>query len=834
MISRFQLVLAAALSLLAVGTIHADTVFVASDGLLVHMPRSTLKILDPPEVWITDDDGLPKKVKIEQLNIAGTLKGNMIGWHPDYGPNFFIVSVVDSKSGRISTLPQNIIKCTIKPSRTGKGFMGYFNNKTPANVTSYPDFLFQLRVLQLPHKEDAMHPHRSRFLVSTAYRGQYLFYLDEETDPGTGIKTLSATEVGEVKTDVPGGYGYRVINIDLIDPRQYQSNEIRKDDPYAIAMWIDDTFGKGEYWSHEKNVFKYLASNLLIATVDDSGDIPLLKIRRVSDDAGAFSRMTRNAWKQPTAITGGALINPDEHGVISYWFTKSVHYWSEESRQSGFVDFAKETWSGQLTYNSKEKTFGMNLFSRSNDYRWSCKARDKAGLGKYGNLFGKTTDFIPNMFAWNHNPRIRGEMRQGTKDIFIDSVVAKDKACLDKETDFIEASWESKSFSIGTINYADRDEVEKAEAAITPDETLSLTKDEKALVAKGTKVDLVVYSWPYFAVDPANLIGNNSVATPTFTSARVEQVVEWEKSSHGGGFDAKLGFGMKTAVVEFSVSAIGGYARKFEKEDHKTETNTKQLTEERSTESSIDHFGTEGFVIYSEIRPQMKVQGTFHPRFSEVIFLPGLNDEFKFPVTRFDMIAEVPSRLQRFNIKNPNEEWNSDPKVGLKPSPLSKGLIARDFGSAIACNGFDCERVKAKIAKWEQEAKLQGLITLSKLTKDYEEKRENGADTGVKDRPKVFYCDNKDTHSFSEQVMKTKITDSSWYAGFNFTMKPVLIGAVADVTAKYSGAYIYKSSVGDTESWAMTFPRAVKAGDASRLKGSVLSASLHESHARVR
>jgi hypothetical protein len=641
---------------------------------------------------------------------------------------------------------------------------------------------------------------QARLLFVNGSASLYQLDLIETRDNGLGMQLLRAEFNAERPPQQEPAIA-RWINLDLIDLNPLvASTEKLAPIPTAIAIWYQRS---GKHW--EQPNYWAQANSLALASGSGAGALSVYQRLEHHDDEDRWlwGNQAPTAWDMRSgsytapAISGGALVMPDENGNLSYWFSRTWYetkyayipaqygwewtffpiWWMQTYR----LDFVFDRQMGRLTFRSPDPT-------HASTFRWradSSKAGDE-NLWRHRYLRG-----------W-YGPTVR----TGDKDkpeerglVYLDNLV-KDPPGSSKP------EWTRDSRPIGTLT---RKPVKAVEAIglseydgakdLTP-----LQEKARDYIHAGRTLQMVLYGWPYFPLTVAPEQGN----TPAFVRGRKEQTIVWARSHFGKGFDLELGFqgGMKE-LFKVSQTVIGGLSYQAGSERNQSTTQETALTLDWKSDTRREQFELQGYVVWQDIKPTITEFGLLKPKNAEKIKLAGLPSyEFAFfvGVVGFQNQEEISLESDSFDLTNPEADFSDDGR--MRPRPLSAGLAPRVVNGrpiASALTPANYEAVSADIAEWERQVQLDDLIALST--------GKRGEVTGVTQvRRERYKLSEKKALQFADEVSVGSTEQWEWYAGAHFKFESELVGPMIDLTAKLSGG----SETGETkdsgESWSLAVP----------------------------
>jgi hypothetical protein len=781
-IAFLTLVLGLMLWSLPGGEVRADTSFMAGDGENLVYGFSTLKVKLP-----VGENGLMKQV--DHARLLGTIRGKPVVATLDSGGKnkLYMVDILNSKEARFSNLYQNIIDVDVKSDVSWNNILNPYGNIQPEeNIT---------RILEVPAPDNP--DGASVLLLVNGTQNLWMLSLTEKTDLKSNVRRL------KVKALKHWVSPERYINLDYIDLNAFVANkkEIQKEIPGAIAVWYQRS-----NLFFTQCLFQVQANSLALATLTDQG----LNLYQRLEDEFPFNEMKEgpDPYAQPRkkeyivrAITGGAFINPEASGAISYWFgATNIEY---DKRKSGGLfniiqDFYLETYKYPLYFDPLANRILIEAPVLKRDSIWWWYVEDE----DYGSANGRRAHYIRHLTG----PRIRRASDVGRPaDIHIDNYLKPDKSHKD------DPSWKSYSHPQGVLHQlSDGPDWEVTGVSRYDDQSddnlTAMEIAEKRMVQQGANVVMVVYGWPYFGTKDRP----SAINTPVFERKDYEQKTHWERSSNGGGFQQEVGFQFFKGAGwprKFRVSEIGGFS--FDIGDQTTEVESFADTLEaryHDTKTSFERFKKWGLVVFKRIKPMVSKYGRFVPASKDwqkqsIVTVKGLEQyRFEFPVAILDVESDTGLELRRFDMTNPDYELPDDPKLEPDPSPLSAGLAPRAVHTLAA---QDVNADLKKIIDWERTYHVKDFILLA------DSKTLKPSVTGLKVVHRYDYNLADDKHmDFSKTHSKEDFNSKSWYEGANFKMEPYPFTAVpgffVDLSARYNGSFATSDTTEIGKAYRMT------------------------------
>lgn len=734
-----------------------DTIFKAGDGNNLIFGRSVVTVNLP------DSRGKDKDIR---CLLMGTVKGKPAVYPLDPGPEYnnklYLVEIIDSTKAYFANRVPNIVPVVMTGTSLDR-VIGY--STQPLG-----------RILEIADPDNENEP----ILLLTHGTGDlYMFSLVATKDPKIGITTLKAQQREKWSSPI------RYINLDLIDLDKALANRDNKEPvPPTIAVWYQR---EGKLWDSRN--FNQQPNSLALASFDKSAGLALYQTDL--NGVAPFNSQYEgpDCWHlkggedhYTPVIVGGAFVNPDENGKVTYWFSQNYLQYEKRSWPLIVLNAVDtwhrlETWGSEIRYSKAEGRLTLEPPKQANVYWWEYWTKD----------WGKADTQIERFVRWATGPYVRTDE---TNQIYIDHYVT------DPPHDD-GPSWLLPSTVVGRLHIeTDRPgEVRgiseydgKSEEDLT-----AMEKRERALVNGNTNVTMVVYGWPYFAA-----LGTPSpLNTPSFSRKEGTQHIGWQKGSYGGGFESKVGVGGTGGggflpLGEYSSTMIGGFS--WESGTETTDVETTSVTISASYhDTPFDEFTRWGIVVYNTVKPKVINWYSFMPDKSATISVTGLEGyEFAFPVASFGVNPDTAMFYERFDVTRPEQLIGKDEKGNVIPSPLSAGLVPRDAPTTLTRENRDAA-VKA-IQAWEEKTKLKDFLTLI-----------DKAGSGVTVNQTYSYkLDNDAWLSASKQGSKSTTDDKEWYGGFNWSYKPSLpLGPVLDITVKHTGSFSTKDTASTEKAYTL-------------------------------
>jgi hypothetical protein len=730
---------------------------------------------------------LEGKLRTVDARLVGTVRGKPVvaTWYPGGKNKLFMVTIIDSKRARFSDQEQNIIPIPTE-WRWDEDIL------RPRENHSLQDSEHITRVLEVP--APGKPATESVLLLVNGTQNLWKFSLTETTDPKSNAKMLKAREVKRWDSS------RRYINLDLIDLNAYvvkkEKDEMGveaevKEIPTAIAVWYqrENLFFN---WNHYRNQ----ANSLALANLTDDGLhlyqkmeeglFPFMTWQGDLDDPSHWGmREGPDPYQQEKkktygtrCVTGGAFVNPDSSGTISYWFgTSNVNYWNKKKKHAGHTGFYLETWKYHIYFDTAKNRIMFHVLAGSLDSIWWWWMGDKTA----GDANGRRARYIRHVTG----PRIR---LWDAHTVYIDNWLVPDAA------GGPGANWEKDHVSQikGRLHELDApwDAVGVSQYDGIDNSTLTRMQiNERRFENLGANVVMVVYGWPYFGVNDTPSSRN----TPSFTRSYSKQKIKWTRSSNGGGFESEMGFRLGLAR-KYQVSAIGGSY--WDKGDQTTTVETYPVdlhADYDSTQTSFERFKKWGLVVFNLIKPTVLRYGRFLPNSADpedyfVIHAQGLEGyRFEFTAVTLGVHPDTNLEMRQFDMTNPFYEIGEE----RTPSPLSVGLARRDVHTvAKKTSTQDLELIE----KWENDNKIKDFV--DQATKP---------DTGLKVVHSYTYGlgENK-TMGYSKTFSKEEFNSRSWYSGGQFKVEPRTgWGPVAALSGRYTDSFSSSDTTAEDKAYEM-------------------------------
>lgn len=734
---KMILVLAPILCLLAAGELRADLSFMAGDGNNVAYGRSLMQCNLP-----IDEKGTLGDV---ECLLVGTVKGIPVvaatSQTKATADQLFMVEIIDSGHARFSGSIANIV--SIKLHET-----------TLAAVMTVEQWGYPYaQVLEIPHPDN---PDReSILLLVNGTENVFMLDLRTTTEAATGLKILKAREYNRWLADV------RIINLDRIDLNAYLKRpEETEPLPSSLAVWYQR---KGNFWNNRN--FRSQANSLALAEVRTYD----LELYQKLETVAPFDRMTVDGpdvwhlkgkdWIHAFSVAGGAFINPDRNGAITYWF----------GERELLYRYTTIWFTGRIQTRTDLFTYGVELYFDQITQRVMLKEPKLANILRW---FYDTKD-------WNRaDTQINLYQRYGAwlklrKDsanaLFIDGL------CSPRADE--GPNWYKQSTTIGKLEQHEGvtwssvqqiSEYDDNQSELTP-----MQRRERQLVNQGVRVSTVVYGWPYFGAKGTQGSSN----TPSFARKESNQKISWKKESYGVGFNSEFGrqWGLKLkgkVVRKSSLSAVSGFSWSTGKQTTDIETTADKISVSYH-DISFENFSKEGIIVYNTVNPTLLEYGTFLPVNASSIHVDGLDEtyEFVFPVASVGVSQDTNLTYMRFDVTNPEKTLFNE------ASPLSTGLAPRPV--ATLRPGFE-EVMKdvGPILDWQGANQVDDFVNLA-----------NEKKAGLKVVKRFDYRPDIDkTMDYSKEHTSAQTTHWDWYAGTHWKTTPDTTGFLADVTVKHNGS----------------------------------------------
>lgn len=724
--------------LLAGGELRADLSFMAGDGNNVAYGRSLMRCNLP-----IDEKGTLGDV---ECLLVGTVQGLPVvaATHQTKATadQLFMVEIIDSGHARFSGSIANII--SIKLHET-----------TLAAVMTVEQWGYPYaQVLEIPHPDN---PDReSILLLVNGTENVFMLDLRTTTEAATGLKILKAREYHRWLADV------RIINLDRIDLNAYLKHPADKEPlPAALAVWYQR---KGNFWNNRN--FRTQANSLALAEVRTYGIELYQKLETVSP----FDRMTvdgPDVWHmkeersaQSYGVAGGAFINPDGNGAISYWFGEiELEYLYEVPYFTGRIHIKPRltTHGTEIYYDPQAQRVMLKDPKRANRFGWDYWTKEWDRADTQINLYQRYG-------AWL-------KLRKDS-----DGALFIDGACSPRADK--GPYWSEASTTIGKleqhegVNWSSVQQIseydDKSESELT-----EMQRRERQLVNQGVRVSTVVYGWPYFGAKGTPGSSN----TPSFARKESNQKISWKKESYGAGFNSEFGrqwgLPVKGKVVrKSSLSAVSGFSWSTGKQTTDIETTADKISVSYH-DISFDNFSKEGIIVYNTVNPTLLEYGTFRPVNASSIHVDGLDETYElvFPVASVGVSQDTNLTYMRFDVTNPEKTLFDE------ASPLSTGLAPRPVTALRP--GFEAviEDVN-RILDWQRANQVDEVVRLAVQKK-----------AGLKVVKRFDYRPDIDkTMDYSKEHTSAQTTHWDWYAGIHWKTTPDVTGFLADVTVKHNGS----------------------------------------------
>jgi|GEM_PF-3073859 len=734
---KMILVLAPILCLLAAGELRADLSFMAGDGNNVAYGRSLMQCNLP-----IDEKGTLGDV---ECLLVGTVKGIPVVAATNQtkatADQLFMVEIIDSGNARFSGSIANIV--SIKLHET-----------TLAAVMTVEQWGYPYaQVLEIPHPDN---PDReSILLLVNGTENVFMLELRTTTEAATGLKILKAREYNRWLADV------RIINLDRIDLNAYLKRpEETEPLPSSLAVWYQR---KGNFWNNRN--FRTQANSLALAEVRTYD----LELYQKLETVAPFDRMTvdgpdvwhskEKGWVYTYSVAGGALINPDGNGAITYWFGERYLYYGYKDKWfQGHIQFVSEliTYGIELRYDQETQRVMLKDPQRANRFGWWYWTKEWDRADREINLYQRYG-------AWL-------KLRKDS-----DGTLKIDGACSPRADE--GPWWEQATLPIGKleqhegVTWSSVQQIseydDKSESQLT-----EMQRRERQLVNQGVRVSTVVYGWPYFGAKGTPGSSN----TPSFARKESNQKISWKKESYGAGLNTEFGkqWGIKTKNVGFktSLTSVQGFSWSTGKQTTDIETTADKISASYH-DISFEDFSKEGIIVYNAVNPTLLEYGTFLPQNADAIHVDGVDEayEFVFPVASVGVSQDTNLTYMRFDVTNPEKTLFDE------ASPLSTGLGPRPVTTLRP--GFEAviEDVN-RILDWQGANRVDELVTLAVQKK-----------AGLKVVKRFDYRPSIDkTMDYSKEHTFAQTTHWDWYAGVHWKTTPDATGFIADVTVKHNGS----------------------------------------------